>query len=248
MIWVCRSCLRNPQKNDAKKSSPPFKPIFFEVSPISVGRTSHYMPIMSTLYLPYIAIPLYTHSIPICFPKISENITIGWRFGRFWLKAWAGYWWTAHRAMILWTLRSLVLLGPVVKSRTFPQESSTSFKLMWKPIMAWSKDGEIVVPKAGRVLKIAEGHVMLESSWRLWQMDSGSNVSKLGTLNLVMDCSWFLCLRVLQRPGKGAFFLTGLNEILRAKGVSHLIVCGVTTEAKNVGVVMGWGIFPWEGI
>ena len=66
-----------PSKNDAKKSSPPFKPIFFEVSPIAVGRTSHYMPIMSTLYLPYIAIPLYTHSIPICFPKISENITIG---------------------------------------------------------------------------------------------------------------------------------------------------------------------------
>ena len=47
-----------------------------------------------------------------------------------------------------------------------------------------------------------------------------------------------------KRPGKGAFFLTGLNEILRAKGVSHLIVCGVTTEAKNVRVAMGWGIFP----
>lgn len=34
----------------------------------------------------------------------------------------------------------------------------------------------------------------------------------------------------MPKPGKGAFFLTGLNEILRAKGVSHLIVCGVTTE------------------
>eukprot|EP00438_Fugacium_kawagutii_P000974 Skav221637 [mRNA] locus=scaffold335:13740:26851:+ [translate_table: standard] len=36
--------------------------------------------------------------------------------------------------------------------------------------------------------------------------------------------------------GKGAFFLTGLNEILRAKGVSHLIVCGVTTEAHGAAV------------
>lgn len=27
--------------------------------------------------------------------------------------------------------------------------------------------------------------------------------------------------------------MTGLNEILRDKGVSHLIVCGVTTEAKR---------------
>lgn len=36
--------------------------------------------------------------------------------------------------------------------------------------------------------------------------------------------------------GKGAFFLTGLNEILRAKGVSHLIVCGVTTEAWRLFV------------
>ncbi|CAK9016222.1 Ureidoacrylate amidohydrolase RutB [Durusdinium trenchii] len=35
---------------------------------------------------------------------------------------------------------------------------------------------------------------------------------------------------VVPKPGKGAFFMTGLNEILRDKGVSHLIVCGVTTE------------------
>ena len=27
--------------------------------------------------------------------------------------------------------------------------------------------------------------------------------------------------------------MTGLNEILRTKGVSHLIVCGVTTEAPD---------------
>ena len=31
--------------------------------------------------------------------------------------------------------------------------------------------------------------------------------------------------------GKGAFFLTGLNQLLRDRGISHLIFCGVTTEA-----------------
>lgn len=36
--------------------------------------------------------------------------------------------------------------------------------------------------------------------------------------------------KVVCKPGKGAFFLTGLNEHLRARGVSHLVVCGVTTE------------------
>mmetsp|Transcript_51214 Transcript_51214/g.122698 ORF Transcript_51214/g.122698 Transcript_51214/m.122698 type:complete len:269 (-) Transcript_51214:120-926(-) len=35
---------------------------------------------------------------------------------------------------------------------------------------------------------------------------------------------------VLCKPGKGAFFLTGLNQLLRDRGISHLIFCGVTTE------------------
>mmetsp|Transcript_84449 Transcript_84449/g.149415 ORF Transcript_84449/g.149415 Transcript_84449/m.149415 type:complete len:275 (-) Transcript_84449:123-947(-) len=35
---------------------------------------------------------------------------------------------------------------------------------------------------------------------------------------------------VIAKPGKGAFFMTGLHEKLRDLGVSHLIVCGVTTE------------------
>jgi len=35
---------------------------------------------------------------------------------------------------------------------------------------------------------------------------------------------------VLPKPGKGAFFMTGLHQKLRNLGVSHLIVCGVTTE------------------
>jgi biuret amidohydrolase len=35
---------------------------------------------------------------------------------------------------------------------------------------------------------------------------------------------------VVDKPGKGAFYATDLNEILKSRGVRQLIVCGVTTE------------------
>ena len=35
---------------------------------------------------------------------------------------------------------------------------------------------------------------------------------------------------VIVKPGKGAFWATGLHELLRSRAVTHLIVCGVTTE------------------
>lgn len=35
---------------------------------------------------------------------------------------------------------------------------------------------------------------------------------------------------VLDKPGKGAFYATGLHEMLQARGISHLIFMGVTTE------------------
>jgi biuret amidohydrolase len=35
---------------------------------------------------------------------------------------------------------------------------------------------------------------------------------------------------VIDKPGKGAFFATDLDTILRSRGVATLIVCGVTTE------------------
>ncbi|HXQ51809.1 MAG TPA: isochorismatase family cysteine hydrolase [Stellaceae bacterium] len=35
---------------------------------------------------------------------------------------------------------------------------------------------------------------------------------------------------VIVKPGKGAFHATGLDERLKASGISHLVICGVTTE------------------
>ena len=35
---------------------------------------------------------------------------------------------------------------------------------------------------------------------------------------------------VIDKPGKGAFYATGLHELLQARGITHLIFGGVTTE------------------
>jgi nicotinamidase-related amidase len=35
---------------------------------------------------------------------------------------------------------------------------------------------------------------------------------------------------VIDKPGKGAFYATGLGELLDARGITHLVVMGVTTE------------------
>ena len=35
---------------------------------------------------------------------------------------------------------------------------------------------------------------------------------------------------VVDKPGKGAFFATDLDSILKHRGMRHLVVCGVTTE------------------
>ncbi|MCJ8507412.1 cysteine hydrolase [Rhizobium lemnae] len=35
---------------------------------------------------------------------------------------------------------------------------------------------------------------------------------------------------VIEKPGKGAFYATGLSQVLAEKGITHLIFAGVTTE------------------
>ena len=35
---------------------------------------------------------------------------------------------------------------------------------------------------------------------------------------------------VIDKPGKGAFYATGLQELLKARGITHLLLMGVTTE------------------
>ena len=35
---------------------------------------------------------------------------------------------------------------------------------------------------------------------------------------------------VIDKPGKGAFYATGLGDLLQKYGIDNLLVCGVTTE------------------
>ncbi len=47
---------------------------------------------------------------------------------------------------------------------------------------------------------------------------------------IVPDCAPLAGEIEIDKPGKGAFHATGLDEILVSKGITHLVFCGVTTE------------------
>ena len=47
---------------------------------------------------------------------------------------------------------------------------------------------------------------------------------------IVDDCAPVDGEIVLDKPGKGAFYATDLGEILKSRGVTHLVLAGVTTE------------------
>jgi biuret amidohydrolase len=47
---------------------------------------------------------------------------------------------------------------------------------------------------------------------------------------IVSDCAPAAGEIEIDKPGKGAFYGTNLQTILAAKGITHLVFCGVTTE------------------
>ena len=48
--------------------------------------------------------------------------------------------------------------------------------------------------------------------------------------DFVVECQPLAGETILRKPGKGAFYATGLEHLLHCRGITHLLIAGVTTE------------------
>ncbi len=48
---------------------------------------------------------------------------------------------------------------------------------------------------------------------------------------------------IIDKPGKGAFYATDLDLVLRLRGITHMVLTGIATEAALKMITMQGGVF-----